>query len=104
MTTGKLTYEMEPCSETFPDRWIGRDGPVSGPPRSPDITPLNFSFGGYRKNRVYAAEVRSVEELKIRISTETATVTPQMLNNICREIANRLDTLRATNGGHVEVY
>ncbi|GBN28044.1 hypothetical protein AVEN_71911-1 [Araneus ventricosus] len=30
--------------ETFPDRWIGRDGPTLWPPCSPDITPLDFSF------------------------------------------------------------
>ena len=29
-------------SETFLDRWIGRDGPILWPPRSPDITPLDF--------------------------------------------------------------
>ena len=29
-------------NETFPNRWIGRDGPTSWPPRSPDITPLDF--------------------------------------------------------------
>ena len=27
---------------TFPERWIGRGGHVQWPPRSPDITPLNF--------------------------------------------------------------
>ena len=26
----------------FPNRWIGRDGPAPWPPRSPDITPLDF--------------------------------------------------------------
>ena len=29
-------------NETFLDRWIGRDGPIQCPPRSPDITPLDF--------------------------------------------------------------
>ena len=27
---------------TFPNRWIGRDGPTPWPPRSPDITPHDF--------------------------------------------------------------
>ena len=27
---------------TFPNRWIERDGPTPWPPRSPDITPLDF--------------------------------------------------------------
>jgi hypothetical protein len=31
------------------------------------------------------------------------TVTPQMLENTCREIEYRLDILRAMNGAHVEV-
>ena len=31
---------------TFPNRWIGRDGPIAWPPRSPDITPPLTSFYG----------------------------------------------------------
>jgi hypothetical protein len=30
---------------TFRKRWIGRDGPTPWPPRSPDITPLDFFMG-----------------------------------------------------------
>jgi hypothetical protein len=29
---------------TFPKRWIERDGPIPWPPRSPDITFLDFFF------------------------------------------------------------
>jgi hypothetical protein len=32
--------------EEFPDRWIGRDGPVPLPPRSPDLTQPDFFFFG----------------------------------------------------------
>ena len=28
--------------EEFPNRWIGRGGPIPWPPRSPDVTPLDF--------------------------------------------------------------
>ena len=35
---------------TFPNRWIGRDGPTPWPPRSPDITPLDFFLWGYVKD------------------------------------------------------
>ena len=31
--------------DTFPGHWIGRRGPIEWPPRSPDLTPLDF-FGG----------------------------------------------------------
>ena len=32
---------------TFPNRWIRRDGPTPWPPRSPDITPLDFFIWRY---------------------------------------------------------
>ena len=33
-------------NERFPNRWIGRAGPVAWPARSPDLTPLDFFFWG----------------------------------------------------------
>ncbi|KAJ4449220.1 hypothetical protein ANN_00617 [Periplaneta americana] len=31
----------------FPDRWIGRGGPIAWPPRSPDLNPLDFYLWGH---------------------------------------------------------
>lgn len=28
-----------------PERWIGNNGPIQWPPRSPELTPLDFQFG-----------------------------------------------------------
>ncbi|XP_070529962.1 uncharacterized protein [Cardiocondyla obscurior] len=36
----------------FPDRWIGRNGPISWPARSPDLNVLDYFVWGYIKNRV----------------------------------------------------
>ena len=36
----------ESLNNSFPQRWIGRDGPIAWPPRSPDLTPLDFFFWG----------------------------------------------------------
>ena len=33
-------------NRVYREKWIGRGGPVAWPPRSPDLTPLDFSFGG----------------------------------------------------------
>ena len=33
-------------NDKYPNRWIGRGGPVPWPPRSPDLTPLDFFFMG----------------------------------------------------------
>ena len=74
------------------------------PPRSPDITPLDFFLWGYVKDRVYRTPVRDVETLQSRIIEVLATVNEEMLENTWRKIEYRLDILRATNGAHVEVY
>ncbi|GBM74191.1 hypothetical protein AVEN_104814-1 [Araneus ventricosus] len=90
--------------ETIVDRWIGRDGPTPWPPRSPDITPLDFFFWGYIKDRVFATPIADVEELKARIQAVVCTVTEDMLKNTWRELEYRLDILRATKRAHVEIY
>ena len=49
---------------TFPNRWIGRDGPTPWPPRSPDITPLDFFLWGYVKDKVFSTPVPDITNLK----------------------------------------
>lgn len=88
----------------FPNRWIGRGGPIAWPPRSPDLTPCDFFFWGYVKNIVYSEKIRNLAHLRERIRYAVSTVTGEMLCNVWAEIDHRLDVCRATNGRHVEVY
>ena len=90
-------------NDTFPERWIGRDGTIPWPPHSPDITPLDFSLWGYVKGIVYRTKVRDVSDLQQRIIEALDTVTVDMLARTWLEIEYRLDILRATDGAHVEV-
>ena len=62
-------------NDTFPERWIGRDGPIPWPPRSPDITPLEFFLWGYVKDIVYRTKVRDVSDLQQQIIETLDTVT-----------------------------
>ena len=89
---------------TFPNRWIGRDGPTPWPPRSPDITPFDFFLWRYVKDKVFWTPVADITSLKARITDGIATVTEDMLENTWRETDYRLDVLRATKEAHVEVY
>ena len=91
-------------NETFPDRWIGRDGPIPWPPSSSDITPLAFFLWGYVKDIGYRTKVRDMTDLKQRISNAIATIDEAMLQRTWQEIEHHLDVLRATNGAHIEVY
>jgi len=88
----------------FPNRWILIDGPTPWPPRSPDITPLDFFLWGYVKDKVFSTPVPDITNLKARITYAFVTITEHMLENTWRETDYRLDVLRATKGAHVEVY
>jgi len=89
---------------TFPNTWLGRDGPTPWPPRSPDITPLDFFLWGYVKDKVFSTTVPDITHLKARITDAFATITEDMLENTWRETDYRLEVLCATKGAHVEVY
>ena len=84
---------------TFPNRWIGRDGPTPWPPRSPDITLLDFFLWGYVKDKV-----SDITNLKARTTDAFATIHEDMLENTWRETDYRLDVLPATKGILVEVH
>jgi hypothetical protein len=76
-----LLFFREFLDMHFPGRWFGRDGPMTWPPRSPDITPLDFFLWGYFKDIVCNTPVTSPYELKLRIVAAIETVTLQMLMN-----------------------
>ncbi|GBM95909.1 hypothetical protein AVEN_222589-1 [Araneus ventricosus] len=48
----------------FPQRWIGRSNVMAWPPRSPDITPLDFYLLGYVKQHVYSERINDINHLK----------------------------------------
>lgn len=51
----------------YPNRWIGRLGPILWPPRSPDLNPLDFFYWGCLKDKVYAKPITSEAELRQRV-------------------------------------
>jgi len=48
-----FTHVRQFLDATFPNRWIGRDGPTPWPPRSPDITPLTSIYGGMLRTKCF---------------------------------------------------
>jgi len=49
----------------FPNRWIGRGSTVDWPPRSPDLTPLDFCLWGLMKSEVYRKKMDTRDELLV---------------------------------------
>jgi hypothetical protein len=90
--------------ETFPGRWIGRGGPTAWPPRSPDLTQLDFFAWWFIKDVVHSRKVRDLADLRQRIIEAVELITPHVLINTWQELEYRLDICRATTGAHIEVY
>jgi hypothetical protein len=89
----------------FRNRWIGTNGPVRWPPKSPDITPMDFFLWGTLKNIVYQHRAANVEELKdnIRQACDSVRNNGDMLRNVTRnEVRKRLQLLFEKDGRHIE--
>ncbi|CAK9829671.1 Transposable element Tc3 transposase [Anthophora retusa] len=89
-------------NEQFPNRWIGRSGPILWPPRSPDLTPVYYVWG-CMKDLVYAEEIRDKNHL-IRKIEEAATKMKQemKLGITTSEIRRRARFCIRHNGSHFE--
>ena len=90
--------------ETFPGRWVGRGSHTAWPPRSPDLTQLDFFASGFIKDVVYRRKVRDLADLRQRTIEAVELITPHVLINTWQELEYRLDICRATTGAHIEVY
>lgn len=88
--------------ENFPNRWIGRGGPISWPARSPDLNPLDFFVWGFIKQKVYATPPPNAEEVRIRINTAVLQITPEKLERVMQTIPKRLQLCLQTEGFQFE--
>lgn len=89
--------------QRFTNRWIGRGGPTPWPPRSPDITPLDFYLWGRMKEIVYFEPVSSKEILLQRIQHATDVINNEMTSNVTTtEIKKRARLCIRENGSHFE--
>ncbi|GFX83202.1 putative DD41D transposase [Trichonephila clavipes] len=72
--------------DTLGDRLISRFGPVNLPPRSCDLTPLDYFLWGYVKSLVYADNPQTLDHLEDNIRRVIADIRPQMLEKSHRKL------------------
>ncbi|GFT03033.1 uncharacterized protein TNCV_1361201 [Trichonephila clavipes] len=97
--TARATIDL--LKDTFGDRLISRFGPVNSPPRSCDLTPLNYFLWGYVKSLVYANKPQTLDHLEDNIHRVIADIRPQMLEKVIENWTSRLDYIRASRGSHM---
>ena len=72
------------------------------PPRSPDLTPLDFFFWGFVKCKVYKGPL-PVDGLKDRIRPTLALVTVQILKKVFGDMTRRLKKTTQVKGRNFQV-
>ncbi|GFT55553.1 DUF4817 domain-containing protein [Trichonephila clavipes] len=94
--TARATIDL--LKNTFGDRLISRFGPVNWPPRSCDLTPLDYFLYSYVKSLVYADKPQTLDHLEDNIRRVIADIRPQMLEKVIENWTSRLDYILASGG------
>ncbi|GFW88791.1 uncharacterized protein TNCV_4972841 [Trichonephila clavipes] len=94
--TARATIDL--LKDTFSDRLISRFGPVNWPPRSCDLTPLDYFLWGYVNSLVYTDKPQTLDHLDDNIRRVIADIRPQMLKKVIENWTSRLDYIRASRG------
>ncbi|GFV58299.1 DUF4817 domain-containing protein [Trichonephila clavipes] len=74
--TARATIDL--LKDTFGDRLISRFGPVNLPPRSCDLTPLDYFLWSYVKSWVCADKPQTLDHLEDNIRRVIDDIRPQM--------------------------
>ncbi|GFW71193.1 DUF4817 domain-containing protein [Trichonephila clavipes] len=94
--TARATIDL--LKDTLGDRLISRFGPVNWPPRSCELTPLDYFLWGYVKSLVYEDKPQTLDHLEDNIRRVIADIRPQMLEKVIENWTSRLDYIRASRG------
>ncbi|GFU28171.1 uncharacterized protein TNCV_1977461 [Trichonephila clavipes] len=99
MVIARATIDL--LKDTLGDRLISRFGPVNWPPRSCDLSPLDYFLWGYVKSLVYTDKPQTLDHLEDNIRRVIADIRPQMLEKVIENWTSRLDYIRASRGSHM---
>ncbi|KAJ4427630.1 hypothetical protein ANN_25278 [Periplaneta americana] len=90
---GNAALAHRSYQEKYPDRRIGRGGRIVWPPRSPDLSPIDFYLWGYLKSLVYSSPVPNMESLRNRIVADCEEIrnTPGIWDRVRRAMRHRYE-------------
>ncbi|XP_026825353.1 uncharacterized protein LOC113562003 [Ooceraea biroi] len=88
----------------FPNKWIGKYGPINYPPRSPDLTVLDYYFWGRIKDLVYHERPTIRDNMILRISEAIRSLGADEILRATNSFQRRVDMCIAENGAHFEHF
>lgn len=85
-------------NEMYPQRWIGRGGPIRWPARSPDLTAPDFYLWGFLKNAVYRERPTTKADMIERIRIACNSITRDTLLRTVTHFQRRIQLCQQVNG------
>ena len=94
----------EYLNESYPNCWLGRGGPVAWPPRSPDLTPVDYYLWCHMKTLVYETKSDSRAALRHCIfgAAEHIRNHPDNIASATQSLLMHALNCIAAGGGHFE--
>ena len=97
--TARVTIDL--LKSNFGEPVSSRNGPVEWPPRSCDLTPLDFFLWVHIKSLVYANKPATLDDLKDNIQREIANIPFKMCARLVENWVQRIDRCKRACGGHM---
>ncbi|CAH2011084.1 unnamed protein product [Acanthoscelides obtectus] len=91
------TYHF--LSTTFNDQWIGINGPIQWPPRSPDLNPLDYFLWGYLKNQICKRRYDNLDALKTAVREKITQIDGRTILKTVRAVEKRAQKSIEEQGG-----
>lgn len=88
-------------TQKFANRIISPLGPISWPKRCCDLNPCVYFLWGFIKACVYQNDIQSIEHLMQEITNSIALITPEMCNDVLKDLDERMDIVNQSFGAHL---
>ena len=88
----------------YSQRWIGHREVLPWPPRSPDMTPMDFFVWGTLKQKVYSVSINSREQLRDRIIDAVHQISSEQCLAAIYQVSARCNACIGARGQHFEQY
>ena len=85
----------------FEDRIISRKADIVCPPRSFDLTPLDYCLWGALKDKCYADKPETINALKDNIHEAIAEIQLHTIDNVLKNLTDRVGYYMAIRGSHL---
>lgn len=93
---------MDLLRSRFGEQFISRFRPVNWPPRSCDITPLDFYLWGYVKSKCFVDKPATIEALEANITEVISEIPNEVLERVIQNLCLRMNESKRSCGQHLK--